>query len=77
MEHLPEDALKAFRRIQELTVLKNEPEDTLWDALYKIGDVAVEMLRQYDEFWKRAHQERIGAAMADEIERELLWKEMD
>ncbi len=62
MKKLPKDVDDALNRIFTLTVIKDDPSDDAFEALYKIGKVAREMLNKYNSEY-RALAERKAAEL--------------
>lgn len=60
-DELPEDVRKSLYRIFSLTVIKDDPDEDAYDALYKIGRVAREILLKYDSNFRET-AERVNDA---------------
>jgi hypothetical protein len=77
---MSEDDVKALKRIMSLSVVKDNPEDTAYDGLHKIGKIVSELLYKYDPEWRRLQDKRQAEKQAaidkDNAERAELWEDM-
>lgn len=80
-DELPDDVLKAVNRAWQMTMIKDDPKDDLYDTLRLIGKELHTVLVKYHPGIREAHlkseAEKAARRERDEQERRELWEELE